>query len=151
MTSPLTELITDDRVLLRRRVADWREAVRTVAQPLVDDGSVHASYVEAMIRSVQEYGPYMVLTPHLALAHARPDDGVRRQAMSVMTLAEPVEFGHPDNDPVDLVFCLAAVDSDSHLEALRSFVTIAGDRPHQQRLVAATSIASFQRLLRTTA
>lgn len=33
---------------------------------------------------------------------------MNRQTMSVMTLAEPVYFGHAENDPVSIVFCLAA-------------------------------------------
>lgn len=146
--TPLTTLITKDRIVLRRRAADWRQAIRSVARPLVEDGSIAPSYVESMIRSVEEFGPYIVITPHLALAHARPEGGVRRQAMSVMTLAEPVDFGHPDNDPVDLVFCLAAVDSGSHLEALRAFVAIAGDRDLQRRLVGAATVNELQGILR---
>ena len=148
MGSTLTELITDERVTISAHVGHWRDAIRTAAEPLVADGSITESYVTAMIQAVEEFGPYIVLTPGLALAHARPEGGVNRQAMSVMTLAEPIEFGHPDNDPVAIVFCLAAVDDDAHLEALRQFVTVIKDRPRLERLISATSVEQLQRVLR---
>lgn len=147
MDSALTNLITDDRVVIRRRVRDWRQAIAAAAEPLVADGSITPDYVHSMIRSVEKYGPYIVLTPHMALAHARPEGGVNREAMSVMTLAEPVEFGHEENDPVSIVFCLAAVDNDSHLQALRQFVVVAKDAPRLERLVQASSVRQFQQVL----
>ena len=86
----LSELVTDDRVILHQVVGDWREAISAVAAPLIADGSILPAYVDSMIKAVDEFGPYIVLVPHIALAHARPDGAVNRQAMSVMTLAEPV-------------------------------------------------------------
>lgn len=36
-----------------------------------------------MIESVEEYGPYIVIGPHLALAHARPEDGSLKLGLSL--------------------------------------------------------------------
>jgi len=148
MSTALTDLITDDRVVIHRDVATWQQAIAAVAEPLLADGSITDEYVEAMIDAVHRFGPYIVLSPHLVLAHARPEAGVNRQAMSVMTLKHPISFDHPENDPVDIVFCLAAVDADSHIQALKEFVVIAGDRPLQEQLVAAATVQEFQRILR---
>ncbi|MFT0846404.1 PTS sugar transporter subunit IIA [Actinomycetaceae bacterium L2_0104] len=143
----LSELVTEDRVILHRTVDDWRQAIAAVAAPLIADGSITPAYVQSMIRAVEEFGPYIVLVPHIALAHARPEGAVNRQAMSVMTLAEPVDFGHTENDPVSIVFCLAATDNRSHMNALKSFVAIAGDSARTARLVAATTVAEFHQIL----
>ncbi|AYD89048.1 PTS sugar transporter subunit IIA [Actinomyces sp. 2119] len=148
MDSALTDLITDDRVVIRQRVNDWRQAITLAAEPLVSDGSVSRAYVRSMIRSVETYGPYIVLAPHTALAHARPDGEVYRQAMSLLTLSDPVTFGHEDNDPVSLVFCLAAVDSASHLAALQQFVSLVTDVTRLRLLVAARTVTELQRALR---
>lgn len=147
----LSELVTDDRVVLHQVVDDWREAIALVAAPLVADGSITSAYIQSMIGAVEEYGAYIVLVPHVALAHARPEGMVKRQAMSVMTLEEPIEFGHKENDPVSVVFCLAATDNRSHMDALKSFVSIAGDSARIARLVAAATIDEFQEILREVA
>ena len=122
----LSELVTDDRVILHHVVDDWREAIAAVAAPLVADGSILPAYVQSMIKAVEEFGPYIVLVPH-------------------------VRFGHQENDPVMIVFCLAATDNRSHMDALKSFVSIAADAQRVTRLAGAQSIAEFQKILRDVA
>ena len=65
-------------------------------------------------------GPYIVIAPGTAFAHARPSGSVRRTALSLIVLTDPVSFGHPSNDPVDLVVALSATDPDTHLEAMKT-------------------------------
>ena len=38
--------------------------------------------------------------------------------MSLVVLRQPVDFGHPENDPVYLAIALGAVDDRSHIKAL---------------------------------
>jgi ascorbate PTS system EIIA or EIIAB component len=95
--------------------ADWQGAVRAACAPLVEAGAFEPRYPDRCIAMVEEHGPYMVLAPGLALAHARPEDGVRRLGVAAVTLATPVNFGHPDNDPVDLVFAFGSPDADQHV------------------------------------
>lgn len=108
--------------MLEARVAvaadDWRTAVRAACAPLVESDALEPRYAERCIAMVDEHGPYMVLAPGLALAHARPEDGVRRLCVSAAVLARPVSFGHPENDPVDLVFAFGSPDSEQHVGLL---------------------------------
>jgi mannitol/fructose-specific phosphotransferase system IIA component (Ntr-type) len=123
-TLRLSDLLTERTIRFHQRAAGWREAVRLAGDLLVQQGSVTASYVEAMIRVVEEIGPYMVLAPGIAMAHARPEDGVLRACMSLVHLDSGVEFGSEANDPVDLVFAFGAVDREQHLEALRGLASL---------------------------
>ncbi|GAA4396787.1 PTS sugar transporter subunit IIA [Actinomadura sp. NPDC048032] len=97
---------------------DWREAVRTAASALVAAGAAGAGYPEACVRVVEENGPYIVLTKGLALVHARPEEGGLAVGVGVTRLAGPVEFGHPDNDPVDLLLAFCTPDPDAHVGTL---------------------------------
>lgn len=117
--------LTNERMIQLRASADnWQDAIFLAAKPLVETGAVNKAYVTAMIDSVKQYGPYIVLLPHLAMPHARPDQGALRTAISIMTLARPVAFGHPENDPVSYILCLSAADDSSHLEAMAQLVSI---------------------------
>lgn len=49
---------------------DWKDAIRRSAEQLVDQGYIEDRYVDAMIESVNEYGPYIVLSPGFAMPHA---------------------------------------------------------------------------------
>ena len=46
-----------------------------------------------MVDNVRQNGPYIVVAPGFALAHARPDSSVLWTGMSWIRLDEPVAFG----------------------------------------------------------
>ena len=88
---------------------------------------------------VETHGPYIVIAPGLALAHARPGPEVRHDGLSVVTLAEPVEFGHAHNDPVSVVIGLAGVAADAHLSAVAELANAFNDSAAIQALARATN------------
>jgi mannitol/fructose-specific phosphotransferase system IIA component (Ntr-type) len=114
----LSEMLTEETIALGLAVADWQEAVRASGNLLVRAGRAEPSYVDGMIRMVQEIGPYIVIAPGVALHHARPEDGVKEACMSLVTLSPPVPFGNEYNDPVELVVAFGSPDSKGHMEAL---------------------------------
>lgn len=144
MSTSLPQLITEDHVVIGASPTTWQDAIRHVAQPLLDSGSITGGYVDRMIGVVDSFGPYIVLAPGVALAHAQPDGSVTRTAMSAMTVPAGVVFDHAENDPVRLVLCLAAADSTSHLDALKGFVQIMRAPDAVDRLVAASTPARFR-------
>lgn len=109
------------------RARDWRDAIRLAAEPLVASGAITASYVAAMERVMEELGPYFVIAPGVALAHARPEEGALQPALGLSRLADPVQFGHQDNDPVWLVIVLAGSSNESHLGLLQQVARFLGD------------------------
>jgi ascorbate PTS system EIIA or EIIAB component len=100
------------------KAASWQEAIRASCQLLLAAGAVAERYVERCVEIVTEQGPYIVVAPGIALAHARPEDGARMLGLAVATLAEPVRFGHADNDPVDVVFAFSSPDRERHVTLL---------------------------------
>lgn len=97
---------------------NWEEAVREAGALLLSAGHIEESYIERCVETVKSEGPYMVLTKGIALAHTRPGDDVHTEAISALSLETPVEFGHKENDPVKVVFLLAALDNNSHINVL---------------------------------
>lgn len=143
----LQDILKDSHILLKQECNDWKEAIAKSADVLIAGQIIEERYVDAMIKSVEEYGPYIVVGKHLALAHARPEDGVNQLGISVMTLKEPVVFGNPDNDPVKIVFCLAAVDSYSHLNIMKNLIELINDPEKLDKLTDAQDKDSFNKIL----
>lgn len=144
----LGELIHHDAVALDVTADGWEDAVRRAGRLLEQAGVAEAAYTQSMIDSVHEKGPYIVIAPGFAFAHARPSDAVLRTGMSWLRLAEPVEFGHAKNDPVTLVVALAARDTDAHQAAMAELATVIADPERKAALDAATTPAEVLRLLR---
>lgn len=143
----LEDVLNESGILLNVPSTSWEEAIEDVAEPLVKSQVIDPEYISAMIDSVKEFGPYIVIGKNLALAHARPEDGVNKLGISVLTLENPIAFGHDENDPVKIIFCLAAVDSYSHLNIMKNLITLIHDEAKVQRLTEATTKKEFQEIL----
>ncbi|WP_369215153.1 PTS sugar transporter subunit IIA, partial [Streptomyces flavofungini] len=123
----LNEILPVEAVLLDAPAADWRAAVRRAGDLMVATGAATDAYTAEMIENVEENGPYIVIAPGLALAHARPSPAVLGTGMSWVRLAGPVEFGHEANDPVGLVVGLAARDASEHTAAMGALARLLAD------------------------
>lgn len=115
-------LLTSDLINFQVHADTWEDALRVAAKPLLEAGFIEEGYVQDMIDTVDEQGPYIVIAPGLALGHARPTGDVHRACVAIATLDEPVNFGSAVNDPVDIVVILAAVDDKAHIELLQKIV-----------------------------
>ncbi|MGQ9686921.1 MAG: PTS sugar transporter subunit IIA [Thiobacillaceae bacterium] len=133
----LGAMLTDRTVRARVTVASWQDAAEAVGRLLVDDGAIEPRYIEAMVGVLRDMGPYAVIAPGIVLLHARPEDGVRRPCLGLITLSPPVPFGHSENDPVDIVIALGAVDKQAHIEALQGLALLLSDTAALQRIRAA--------------
>lgn len=114
----LSEITNKNLVKLQVEAADWEEAIRNSTDVLVSTGVAEPSYIDGMIQTTKETGPYIVITKHVALPHARPESGAKKIGISIATLKTPVVFGNKENDPVKYIFGLSALDNQTHLTAM---------------------------------
>ena len=116
--SALNLALGSGSVLVNQTVTSWQHAIEIAGTGLINSGRVLPEYSQAMIAAVEELGPYMVIAPGIALAHARPSELVLETGLAVVTLTEGVEFGSERFDPVRIVFALAAKDHESHIDLM---------------------------------
>jgi PTS system ascorbate-specific IIA component len=135
-----------EAVSLRVEVGDWQGAVRAAGAALTAAGIAKPSYADEMIRMIEEHGPYVVIAPGLALAHARPGPDVLKDGIAVVTLATPIDFGHPYNDPVSVVLALAVDAADAHVALVAELANLFNDSSVIAALAAATTVPEVQRL-----
>ncbi len=113
----LSDLITEQRIELGVAAGSWEEVVEKAGRRLLDSGAIDGRFIQAMKDVIREYGPYMVIWPGAVLLHAAPQ-GVRRLSIQLVSLRKPVQFGHPDHDPVQIAIVLGAPDGQAHTTAL---------------------------------
>ena len=115
---PLLNLIDREQIALDVEVSGWEEAIFAAGKLLQRKGDISVNYLNAMVSLVHRYGPYIVLSKGVALAHAAPEDGMLAPGISLVRLRTPVSFGHNTNDPVSVVFACALVDNPVYTAAL---------------------------------
>lgn len=120
----LNNLLTWNTIKVNVECSHWTEAIKLGTNLLIENGCVEEKYYDAIINNFKEFGPYMVVAPGIVLSHARPENGVNKLSMSLITLKNPLEFGNTSNDPVKLIITLAAVDNETHLKALSQLMEL---------------------------
>lgn len=143
----LSELLPVEAIRLDAPAPDWQGAVRAAGDLLVANGVSTDAYTQEMMRNVEENGPYIVIAPGFAFAHARPSPAVLRTGMSWVRLEVPVNFGHETNDPVRLVVALAATDSAAHTQAMASLARLLSRPQTVQDLDVAPTAESVRQIL----
>lgn len=121
------KFLTQSMVKLDVEAETPEEAIRAAGSLLVESGAADECYVQAMVDSYTEKGPYFVLAPQIALPHAKAENGVNEASVSLVRLKRPVAFGHSANDPVDLVFALGSSSNAEHIALLRRLTRMLND------------------------
>lgn len=49
-------------ITLKEKVPDWRQAIRTAAQKLLEKEYIEDKYIGKMIENVEKLGPYIILS-----------------------------------------------------------------------------------------
>lgn len=103
-------------VICGLKAKDWQDAILSGGKVLLDQQGVTPGYLKTIVDKCKANGPYIVIAPGIAMPHARPEEGARSLCYGIVTLAEPVVFGDPDNDPISLLIFMAAASVREHNE-----------------------------------
>lgn len=117
----------DRRIRVVESVKDWVEATRQSGSLLLTHGCVEEPYIEKMVETCRELGPYIAIMPGLAIPHARPEDGARKLCLSVVVVRKGVNFGS-HNDPVYVLIAFSTPDKSSHIEVMKQLANVLLDK-----------------------
>ena len=144
MSDPGGGLLSGQAVRFGAHADDRYDAVRQCGELLVAIGAVTEEYVPAMREREDEISTYIgagVAIPHSTAAGKKY---VRRDALAVVRLAEPVDWG--EGQQVSLCVAIAAL-GDRHLDILAELAEILLDPERADRLHRATTANDVIRLL----
>lgn len=127
---------------------DWEGAISAAVSLLELDQRVSSSYLPRVLEANQKHGPYFVVAPGIAIAHAAPGDDVLETGMALLRLENPVVSGSA-NDPVSLLFAFCAVDSTSHISLLSQFAQVMSNTGNVNSLLIKSNLTIVRNLLTT--
>ena len=141
----MIELVEKDCIAFSKEMNDWKEVIQYAGELLEKKGAINHQYTLDMIQLVEKKGPYIVVMPHVALAHARPQGNVKRNAVSIVTLKNGVNFGHSTNDPVKVLFAIAAVNDSEHLKLFQKVADYLMNEENVNRLMNARCVEDLMK------
>ncbi|MBP2032608.1 PTS system ascorbate-specific IIA component [Clostridium algifaecis] len=136
----LSDLLNKDTIQIDNNAhMNWEDAIRKAAIPLLKNKSIEDKYVEAMINSVKENGPYINIGQDVAFAHSRPENGVNKIAVSLLKTYPAVNLVN-ENHKIKLWFVLSAVDNNSHLKVIQQLAELLGNEEKVNSMLSAESV-----------
>lgn len=100
---------------------DWKEAIREGVGLLSTNNYCGSQLSEEIIKSVEKHGPYFIIMPGVALAHAEPTKHNYKIGISLIKFNQVISFSDEKRHDINLLFTLSAVDANSHLDILVKF------------------------------
>lgn len=143
----IEKFLIKDYIQLNVHVNDWKDAIRLSAKPLLKKNIIKEQYIDNMIKGVEEMGPYIALDKGIALAHARPDESVNDIGISFMTIKNDLKLGC-DFDPIKLMICLSAKDSDSHIDLIMELSSVLCDKEAVNKIIKEDDVENVIQMLR---
>lgn len=124
-----------ESIRIDEHTQDWKRAIEICGGLLVETGAATDQYTAAMVQAVENLGPYIVIVPHIAVAHAAAGLHVKRDGLVLTVFKEPVVFGSA-NDPVHIIIGICAVSTGSHLEQFKLFADILEDEQIYEEILS---------------
>lgn len=143
----LLDLLSPARVRANAAVTGKKRLLEQLAKLLAEGGGEGERSVYDSLCTRERLGStglgHGVAIPHGRSARAPTATG------AFLRLGEPVDFGAPDGEPVDLVFALVVPEhyAQQHLMLLASLAEMFGDAEFRQRLRQAPDSAALYALL----
>lgn len=110
----LTKIILEKYAQFEQPIEGWREAIEIAAKPLIKDKKIEKAYVNDSIRVIETLGNYMMFIPEIAFVHATPEN-VRENAVSILNLKNPIDFGSKNKSTVKTIVILANKEENKNL------------------------------------
>ena len=143
----LADAFGEGSILIKESVDTRSAAIEIAGELLVQSGKAKHSYVASMLEAVERFGPYIVIAPGIALAHGKPSEDVIETGLSLLLVKQAIEFQHAQNDPVQLIFGLAATDHESHIETMAKLAELLSDQDRVSTLLTSSDSDQIRVLL----
>lgn len=132
-----------------QEITDWRDAIAESCQLLLDKKIINQTYVDEIIRCVEEHGPYIVIVPEVAMPHSSEDSkGVFGTAISFTKMKRPIHFESDEEEKsAILFFTLAAKNAEEHMENIQNLSELLMTEGLIERLVTTNSIEDYQAVM----
>lgn len=118
----LVDFISLNKVRVIEKANDWKVAIRTCGEILIDSGDIKEEYIEEIIKIGEAFGVHFILENNIALPHGEVKTNIINSSISVLLTKDAVEF--PMNKKAEIFFFIAAETSKDHVKSIQDIMSI---------------------------
>lgn len=122
----LKQIVSEGLTSWRDGFDTWEDAIYGCGIPMIEHGYVEKQYLDCIIKCINEYGPYIIIAPDVAMPHSTECcDGVFKTGICFMKTKNPVHFDENDETKdARLFFMLASEDHEKHLNNMMALCDV---------------------------
>lgn len=135
-------LLKKENVQICETAKNWQDAIKISVLPLEQGGYVESRYKDGIIENIEKLGPYIIIADHIALPHARPEQGAIDTQISITLFRQDIEFDGR-KATARLFVTLAAKDNNSHLDALVQISDLLSDEDEVEKILGSPDVQTL--------
>lgn len=121
----LKDIMYRDHLIRIDKDIMWDEAIRLASVPLLKTNIITENYINEMIGLVRDYGPYIVIKNHIAIAHAKTEAGANALGTALLINKKNIQF--EDDLNIHYLFVISSSNPKEHLQILKDISMLASD------------------------
>ncbi|MFT5811623.1 MAG: PTS system nitrogen regulatory IIA component [Rubritalea sp.] len=143
----VTALLSPDRVFIDPNISSKKKLLEFIANTVTEQCGLAQSKLFNSLLDRERLGS-TGLGDGFAVPHARLPD-LKETVGFFVKLAKPINFDAPDNQPVDLIFCIIIPEhaTDEHLQILASLAKIFSQPSIREAIRTARTDADVTRII----
>ncbi|MDD4370366.1 MAG: PTS sugar transporter subunit IIA [Anaerostipes sp.] len=131
----LKDMIGENQIQLYHKKILWEDAILKAAVPLIKEEYIEERYIKKAIQNVKDMGPYIIVGEHVAIAHAKPEFGAKKEGFSLLISKEPIVFD--GGLEVNLLFCFSTLGELDYSDIFQEIVSFGNVEEKYQRFMNA--------------
>lgn len=144
----LLQLLPVKNILVVDQELEWHKAIKLACSLLERDGAVEHRYADNIIHLVEKYGPYMLLSSNVFLAHAAPDQGAVRLGISMIVSRPDININvNGQEEDINIMMVLSPGYHHEQDRALNELLDVASDRQFIKELISVSDPIEVRMLL----
>lgn len=126
---------------------DYKQAIELGVGLLEKNKKAKFELKDAILESMKKNGPYFIVSPKLALAHAAPGDYCLEPSLSLVVFDRPISFSSDKKHDVQILVTLSAPDATSHMDLIVWFAKKFSNKELVDKLCNVKSINEIKTIL----
>lgn len=120
-------------IQIERKATTWEAAIRLCCAPLLQEGSILDTYVDAILYDQKVRGLHMFIMDGVVLAHAAIEKGSLQVDVSLTIFKEPVVF--LNQKLANIIITISAEDQNKHIHLLNDILHIFSKRKYFDHMI----------------
>lgn len=117
----LEDLLPIEKIKIIDEENNWKNAIVTIGNILISDGSIKKTYVENTMKVVEDNGTYMIVDNRYGVFHAKNNGDVNKTSLGMLVSRKPIQI---KDKSTNIVLLLSSKDGHEHLNGIVEFSKI---------------------------